>query len=133
MFVREVDIHDRVMSLIDLLNSEPDPAVRLTLYAIAKRDALATLTEQRNATAYQARQKYALHDLCELLGDHHRNITRWVRQHRERTGAPPIPPRPRWQPSLVHDLSRLPKEAARRLQRSGSEGPRESEGLPGSE
>lgn len=131
MFVREVDIHDRIMSLIDLLNSEPDPAVRLALYAVAKRDALATLTEQRNATAYEARSRYALHDLCGILGDHHRNVTRWVRQHRERTGAPAIPPRQRWTGETIHDLSRLPKEAARRL--TGSAGRRASEAPPDSE
>lgn len=107
-YVQHSDVHVSITALLDLIASEPDPAVRLTLIHRSLRDVQQQLSAARNETAWLARQSYSTVDLEKATGVNHGTISDWVKMHMRRTGAPRPVSRRRADLALAHDLTRLP-------------------------
>jgi hypothetical protein len=118
-YVNDMGVHDAITALLDLLSSEPDPAVRLTLVNRALRTVRTDLTALRDATAFEARSRYGISELERITGVNHGSISVWIQQHAARTGAPYPRRRSRLEGMLVHDLARLPADRRDSVQRRG--------------
>lgn len=93
MYVKESAIHDEVSRLVEWIEHEPDPIARVLSAAVALRMVTARLIRVRNAAAYTARQTYSNAEIEGRTGIHPEVLRKWVRRHREATGAPPAPRR----------------------------------------
>jgi hypothetical protein len=114
-YVQHSDVHVSITALLDLIASEPDPAVRLVLLHRSLRDVRRDLSIARNETAWLARQAYSTVDLERATGVNHGTISDWVKAHIARTGAARPLSRRRIDLSLAHDLTRLPEDRQRAL------------------
>lgn len=114
-YVNDAAVRDTIQALLDLITSEPDPAVRLTLITRSLRDIRRDLSMARNEAAWQARQDYSTYDLEAITGVNHGAIHDWVRAHQRSTGAPAPVSRRRRELAQAHDLRRLPEDRRRAL------------------
>lgn len=114
-YVNDASVRDATRLLLDLIASEPDPAVRLTLITRTLRDIRKDLTTARNEAAWEARQDYSTLDLERVTGVNHGAIHEWVKAHQRATGAPTPVSRRRRELSQAHDLRRLPEDRRRAL------------------
>lgn len=109
-YVKDMDVHDAVMRLVDLLASDPDPAIRMILTHRALKAARRELSHLRDSSAWEARQKYGVAELERLSGVNHGSLAVWATQHAERAQTG-LPARSRGRrPMEYHDLSRLPAD-----------------------
>jgi hypothetical protein len=125
-YVKGMDIHDQIESLIRLIRSEPDPAVRLNHVKLALRASGTALRALRDESAYQARLHYSTVDLEAATGVHHSTLTEWCHRHADLLGLPMPRSRPRRDLSSAWDLSGLPadrQEAVRKRLQEAASGP----------
>jgi len=109
-YVKDMDVHDAVMNLVDLLTSEPDPAIRMIYTHRALKEVRRELAHLRDRAAWEARQKYGVAELERLSGVNHGSLAVWAYQHGSRTQQG-LPARSRGRrPMEYHDLSRLPPD-----------------------
>ena len=96
---------DLVQTLMDNVSMTPDTPDRIVM--IRELDTLwrRFVTAARDEAAYEARRIYSADDLAALTGTDRHTLDRWVRQHRKRTGAPPLGRRTRIDLSRARDLS----------------------------
>ena len=119
-YVNDMGVHDAVMALTDLLSSESDPAVRLSLVTRALSSVRKELVEVRDRTAYEARQKYGIAELEWITGVNHGSISVWVAQHAARHDVPRPGRRKRLEGLSVHDLARLPADRRSSVEARGA-------------
>lgn len=105
---------DLVQNLIDNVSITPDITDRLVM--LRELDTLwrRFVIAARDEAAYEARQTYSADDLAALTGVDRHTLDRWARQHRKRTGAPPLGRRTRIDLSRARDLSDRSLDVAHR-------------------
>lgn len=86
-------VYDGLVSLIDTINQERDPLLRLALFSyLADLYEKRVLTE-RNACAYEARQRYAMENITQVTGSEPKQVYFWADTHRKRNALPTLPRR----------------------------------------
>jgi len=109
MYLKEAVVHDELMRLIDLLESEPDPAARLLYITKAMQESRTLLIKARGAAAYDARNRYSTNALEKELGINRGLIGTWVARYVTANRLPPPPDfRRRHMLSRAIDLTGLP-------------------------
>lgn len=98
-------VYDALVNLLDTINGEQDPLQRLLLHSYFLDLYRQRVIPARNATAYEARQKYAMIDILEGGGWSRQKVVYWIERHREATGAPALGRRERQDISAAIDLS----------------------------
>lgn len=97
--------HDQLMHLLEALDREPvEPATRLRWLRDLDLSLHSELIRRRNAAAYELRLTHNTENAQKATGISRDKISRWVQQHRDRTGAPRVPSK-RQDMSDVRDLS----------------------------
>ena len=121
MFVKETHIHDEIMQLVDLIDSEPDPAARLAHIAVALNEVTTLLKRSRDAASYDCRIKHSTNDLETALGINRGLISMWARRYQEGNRLPALPDHRRRQDlAEAIDLSGLPARRREALSRATS-------------
>lgn len=84
-------VHDLLQALVDTIDQEPDPAIRLHHYAYLGDDWKRLVIPHRDACAYDARLRYSVNDVARIAQMDIHTVIDWYRRHRENTGAPAAP------------------------------------------
>ena len=90
MGIKPSAVYDALRTLIDTIETNPDPAVRLAAYLYLGEKYTELVPRARDAAVYEARKKYAVADLCEVAGCSKNEVYEWTANHVRRTGAPMI-------------------------------------------
>lgn len=106
MYVNETALHDEVMRLVEWIEHDPDPIVRLEASGLALAKISENLLRVRNAAAYTARHTYSNEEIEARTGLHPETVREYVRRHREATGAPAPPRRATHRLATALDASR---------------------------
>ena len=93
--VKSHDVYDAITHMLDLIGLEPDPVARLALVTFAHRIVNERLITERNALAYEARQKFASEDIADAIGIDRKMLLNWTNRHRAAKGLPPVGQRKR--------------------------------------
>lgn len=92
---RPVQIHDKIVELIDTILTEQDPVKRVAMFAYAQREWRTLILPARNKATYDARLLFSGKDISALADVDHREVYRWSAIHAERYGEPSPPRIPR--------------------------------------
>lgn len=92
--VKSTAVYDALIHLLDTINSEPDPLLRLALFSYLSDLHVTRVLPERNRAAYEARDRYAMRNITEVTGSQPEQVYAWAGDHRARTGAPIIKRRP---------------------------------------
>jgi hypothetical protein len=93
--VKSVQVFDLLTRLVDTINLEPDPAIRLSSFMYLADKYREMVLPERDRAAYDARARYAAADAADISGSDIIDIYRWAGEHRRRTDAPKLGRRPR--------------------------------------
>ena len=77
-------------AIVDSVNHDSDPVMRLSNLARLTSEVQTLLVRARNEAAYDMRCKFATKDVAEISGVDAKTLDYWVRRHRDRTGAPAV-------------------------------------------
>jgi hypothetical protein len=97
-------VFDALRSLMDQIEAQTDPAVRLACYSYLLQDLRSQAVTGRDRAAYEARQRYSADDLAEVCGSDRQDIYYWSNQHRYRNDLPPLKRRYRDDLSNARDV-----------------------------
>lgn len=96
---RPSHIHDALVSILDSIEMESDPMLKVAGYAYLQREFRSLFTPARDRAAYLARQTNNAFDIADVAGTGYKEIYNWSLGHSLRTGDPAPPRRHR------HDVS----------------------------
>lgn len=85
--IKSTTVYDLLTSLIDTINLEPDPAIRLASFMYLSEKYRELVIPERDKAAYDARLRYAAEDVARITGSDKQDIYYWTKRHCERTGA----------------------------------------------
>lgn len=105
MRVKYSQIHDMLVSTVDLATADTDSLNRLTNLVQLEREVRTLVKQARNKAAYDAKKDYAVHVIKQLTGLSTHTIDYWMRAHRYKTGAPALYGRPKKPLEPALDLS----------------------------
>lgn len=88
--IKSTTVYDSLTSLIDTINLEPDPAIRLASFTYLAEKYRELVIPERDKAAYEARTRYAASDVSRITGSDKQDIYYWTKRHCERTGEPRI-------------------------------------------
>lgn len=107
MRVKYSQIHDMLISAVDLASSDQDSINRLTNMVQLEKEIRSLVKVARNKAAYDAKKEYPLSVIKQMTGLSIDTINYWMREHRRRTGAPPLYGLPKKSLAGAMDLSDL--------------------------
>jgi hypothetical protein len=87
MRIKSTTVYDGLTTLIDTINLEPDPAIRLASFMYLSEKYRELVIPERDKAAYDARVKYAAADVARISGSDKQDVYYWTKRHCERTGA----------------------------------------------
>ena len=87
--IKSTTIFDSLTSIIDTINLERDPAVRLASFAYLADKFNERVLPERDKAAYEARKKYAAFDVAEVAACDPKNVYYWSGRHVRHTGEEP--------------------------------------------
>jgi len=106
MSVKYQEVHSGLMSLMNLIQSDPDPINKLSNLARLSWELESLIYDARYEVAYEAKTKMSTKTVAERSGMSIDTLFLWCRKHRQRTGKPVIGRR-RKQIRSGRDLSHL--------------------------
>jgi hypothetical protein len=83
-------VYDSLTSLLDTINLEPDPLMRLALFAYLADLHQTRVLGERNRAAYEARQRYSTRNIAAVTGHQGSQIYNWAGTHRTRNKLPQL-------------------------------------------
>ena len=83
-------VYDSVRQLVDVIQMEPDPAVRLHHFAYLQDLWDSVVSPARDKAAYDARSKYPVSRVQEISECDPSSVFYWATRHQKKTGAPPL-------------------------------------------
>lgn len=90
MYVNYRLTRDLIQNLLDTVAVTPDSVGRLMTLRELDTQWRRNVISARDAATYEARKSYSSTDLSRATGIDRHTLDYWVRQHRDRTGAPPL-------------------------------------------
>jgi hypothetical protein len=88
MTIRRSSVDEAITNLIDLIESQRDPVVRLAHYTHAHERVLRELVAGRNEAAYASREKATIEQIASAVGSEPRNVSFWSIRHANLNGLP---------------------------------------------
>ena len=88
MSVKYSHVHESLVSMMDLIQSDPDPINRLVNMTQLEREMRSFVIPARNQAAYDAKMKYTTQQIVMHTRLLPSLIEYWSGQHRKKTGAP---------------------------------------------
>jgi len=101
-------VRDLIQNITDNVSMTPDISDKIAMLQELNTLWRKYVTAARDEAAYEARKTYSAPDLAALIGVDQHTIDMWVRQHRKRSGAPPLGRRTRIDLSRARDLTHRP-------------------------
>jgi hypothetical protein len=86
-------VFDSLQSVIDQIEQQDDPAVRLACYTYFLEQVEDRVVKARDAAAYRAREKYPVRDIGAIAGSDPSDVYYWAQRHRNRYSLPTLPRR----------------------------------------
>jgi hypothetical protein len=88
--VNSTAVYDALISLIDTINHEQDPLLRLSLFSYLAGLYEERVLPERNRAAYDARTLYAVSDITAVTGSEPKQVYFWASTHQQRKALPPL-------------------------------------------
>jgi hypothetical protein len=83
-------VFDSFQSLIDQIDQQSDPAVRLACYTYLLDLVQQRAVRGRDGAAYDARTKYPVRDIGDIAGSDPSDVYYWAQRHKTRNGLPAL-------------------------------------------
>jgi hypothetical protein len=88
--VKSVAVYDALISLIDTINHEPDPLMRLTLFSYLAGLYDTRVLPERDKAAYESRERYTIDNIEQVSGSDKKQVYYWASRHQQRKAQPPL-------------------------------------------
>lgn len=88
--VNSTAVYDALIHLLDTINGEPDPLLRLSLFAYLSNLHTKHVLPERDRAAYEARDAYSMKNITDVTGSQPEQIWGWAGRHRKRHNLPVI-------------------------------------------
>lgn len=83
-------VYDSLTNVIDTINLEPDPLLRLALFAYLADLHRTRVLPERNRAAYEARERYSTRNIAAVTGHQGAQVYNWAGIHRSRNKLPQL-------------------------------------------
>jgi len=90
MSVKYQEVHSGLMSLMNLIQSDPDPISKLSNLAQLSWELESLIYDARYEAAYEAKVKMSTKTVADRAGISIDTLYLWCRKYRQRTGKPVI-------------------------------------------
>jgi hypothetical protein len=88
--VKSAAVYDALVNLIDTINHEPDPLLRLTLFSYLAGLYETRVLPERDRSAYEARERYSIDNITQVSGSEPKQVYYWASRHQQRKDKPPL-------------------------------------------
>jgi hypothetical protein len=99
-------VYDGLRTIIDTIEMDPDPAVRLAAFMYLAEKYRETVIPARDKAAYQARALYSADDVATIARCTTQDVYYWCERHIDSTGAPRLGRNARVDISNVIDITK---------------------------
>jgi hypothetical protein len=99
-------VYDGLRTIIDTIEMDPDPAVRLAAFMYLAEKYRETVIPARDKAAYEARSLYSAADVATIARCSTEDVYYWCERYIESTGAPRLGRNARVDVSNVIDITK---------------------------
>ena len=103
--VNSTAVYDALIKLIDTINQEPDPLLRLTLFSYLSGLYDSRVLPERDKAAYESRERYTIDNIEQVSGSDKKQVYYWASRHQQRNGQPRLKRRYQQDVSDAADLT----------------------------
>jgi len=86
--VNSTAVYDALIKLIDTINQEPDPLLRLTLFSYLSGLYDSRVLPERDKAAYESRERYTIDNIEQVSGSDKKQVYYWASRHQQRNDQP---------------------------------------------